>query len=100
MRPRLGIDAIDLLVVDVNGGELEVLQSLDFGRVAVKVVVAAIEVLDGVAQHELAAQLSAAGFQPVAKASGSEMAEKLAVFVHESAWPQLKHAPDVEKVEL
>ena len=46
-----GVDAVDLLVLDVEGAETTVLRSLDFGRVAVRVL--AIETVDNAGRQLL-----------------------------------------------
>ena len=43
MLDRFGVHDIDFLSVDVQGAELEVLKSIDFGRTRISVILAAMD---------------------------------------------------------
>lgn len=67
--PRLGVEDIDLLTIDVEGLDLDVLRSNDWTRFRPRAVV--VEVLDqdlpGVIQSEVGRYCSGIGYQPFAK---------------------------------
>ncbi|KAL4443640.1 hypothetical protein ABPG75_011377 [Micractinium tetrahymenae] len=109
---KFGIDTIDLWTLDVEGGELKILGTVDWSRLRVKVLVVETDGTDLAKDTAVVDLLSAAGFQQVRRLSeqeqaaagveflGSEMARMNSFFVHRDAWQHLARAPDVAALHV
>ena len=79
------------------------LKVVDWKRLKVRVILVSTGGHDQTSQDELAGLLQAAGYQAVGKGAsgeGNSMSKHNTVWVHETAWPHLRHSPDVAKAEM
>ena len=77
----------------MEGAELEVLQTVDFSRLNVKVLMVELHGYDKERDAKVVSLLEGAGFDVYAMKEGDSIAALNTVFVHRSAWPHLGNAP-------
>lgn len=86
---KFGIGSIDMWSLDVEGAELEVLQTVDFSRLDVKVLVVELHGYDKERDAKVVSLLERAGFGVYKMKKEDSISSLNTVFVHRSAWPHL-----------
>lgn len=95
---KFGIGSLDLWSLDGEGAELEILKTVDFSRLSVKVLMVELDGHNKEKDQAVTDLLAAVGFAPLRKTQQNDMNNFNTVFVHKDAWPQLAHHPEVKEV--
>ncbi|KAL4427674.1 hypothetical protein ABPG75_001763 [Micractinium tetrahymenae] len=97
---RFGIAYVDLWSLDVEGAELEVLRTVDFSRMDIKVLIVELDGHSKEKDQGVKDLLAGAGYQILPKQlkENYHLNSFNTVFVRPDAWRWLSHAPDITEV--
>lgn len=71
------------------------LQTLDFSRVQIKVIIAELDGHDKQRDEQVVQLLMGVGYDVIPRSMKSKMSQQNALFVLRAAWPELAHAPNI-----
>jgi hypothetical protein len=89
---------VDLWSLDVEGAELEVLKTVDFSRLSVKVLMVELDGHNQEKDQAVKDLLAGVGFTALPKTQENDLNHYNTIFIHKDAWPHLAHHPDVKEV--